>query len=48
MERLSDYEFTLYPLTESVARALDDNNHVGLENLAFYQQQQLHGATAHT
>lgn len=36
MARLSDYEFTLYPLTESVARALDDNNHAGLENLALF------------
>lgn len=36
MKRPSSYEFMFYPLTKGIARAIDNNHHIGLENLKLY------------
>lgn len=36
MKQLDDYQFMLYPLTEGVARAIDDNSDIELHTLCLY------------
>lgn len=40
MTNLFDYVFMLYPLTERVAKALDDNPHINLEKMFIFVSQE--------